>query len=274
MSPAMSDPVALPGAMPALFIGHGSPMNAIEDNAFSREWADLARHWPRPRAILCISAHWETRGIHVSAAAQPETIHDFHGFPKPLFDVRYPAPGSPALAQRVAGLLGVSPGSHRVHLDPTRGLDHGAWSVLRVIYPKADIPVVQFSLDSAQPGAWHYALGRRLAALRDEGVLIVGSGDIIHNLRLFSFHEREVPDWARRFHGLSKRLIENGDHAALSDYPTLGGDARYAIPTPEHYLPLLYVLAAQRPGERPAFFNDVVISALSMTSFVVGAGAG
>ena len=259
--------------MPALFIGHGSPMNAIEDNEFSREWARLGRRLPKPRAILCISAHWETRGIYVSAARQPETIHDFHGFPKPLFDVRYPAPGSPALAQRVAELLGVAPGSQRVHLDPLRGLDHGAWSVLRVMYPQADIPVVQFSLDSARPGAWHYALGQRLAALRDEGVLIVGSGDIIHNLRLFSFHEQAAPDWALRFHLLSKRLIENGDHQALADYPGLGGDAHYAIPTPEHYLPLLYILAVQRSGEQAVFFNDVVMSSLSMTSFVIGAAA-
>jgi 4,5-DOPA dioxygenase extradiol len=249
--------------IPALFIGHGSPMNAIEDNPFSREWARLGQHLPRPRAILCISAHWETRGICVSTAAQPETIHDFHGFPKALFDVRYPAPGSPALAQRVADLLGAAP-------DPLRGLDHGAWSVLRVMYPRADIPVVQLSLDATRSGAGHYALGRRLGALRDEGVLIVGSGDIIHNLRLFSFHERTAPEWALRFHTLSRRLIENGDHRALADYTGLGGDAQYAIPTPEHYLPLLYVLAAQRGGEQPAFFNDVVMSSLSMTSFVLG----
>jgi len=269
----MSDPHTTAGVMPALFIGHGSPMNAIEDNEFSREWVRLAQRLPKPQAILCISAHWETRGIHVSAGAQPETIHDFHGFPKPLFDVRYAAPGSPALAQRVVELLGTAPGSQRVHLDPGRGLDHGAWSVLRVMYPRADIPVVQLSLDSTRPGSWHYALGQRLAALRGEGVLIVGSGNIIHNLRLFSFHERTAPDWALRFHTLSQRLIENGDHQALAEYSSLGGDARYAIPTPEHYLPLLYVLAAQRAGERPAFFNDVVISSLSMTSFVVGGAA-
>ncbi len=248
-------------------------MNAIEDNEFSREWAQLGRRLPRPRAILCISAHWETRGVHVSAAQQPQTIHDFYGFPKPLFDVRYPAPGSPALAQRVVHLLGASLSPQAVHADPGRGLDHGAWSVLRVMYPQADIPVVQLSLDSARPGPWHYALGQRLDALRDEGVLIVGSGDIIHNLRLFSFHDRKSPDWALRFHTLSQRLIENGDHQALADYPGLGGDAHLAIPTPEHYLPLLYVLGVQRAGERPLFFNDVVMSALSMTSFVLGAAS-
>jgi 4,5-DOPA dioxygenase extradiol len=266
----MSDHPAAAGIMPAIFVGHGSPMNAIEDNEFSREWAKLGRRLPRPQAILCISAHWETRGICASSSEQPETIHDFYGFPKPLFDVRYPAPGSPALAQRVADLLGAAPAPQRVHADPQRGLDHGAWSVLRVMYPLADIPVVQLSLDSSTPGADHYALGQRLAALRDKGVLIVGSGNIIHNLKLFSFHERAAPDWARRFHALSKRLIENGDHQALADYSSLGGDAQLAIPTAEHYLPLLYVLAVQRGGERPAFFNDVVMSALSMTSILIG----
>ncbi len=268
----MNHPAPPTGVMPALFLGHGSPMNAVEDNRFSREWARLGALLPRPRAILCVSAHWETRGVYVSATERPETIHDFYGFPKVLFDVRYPAPGSPALARRVAALIGAAPGAPRVHLDPGRGLDHGAWSVLRVLYPQADIPVVQLSLDSAQPGPWHYALARQLAPLRDEGVLLLGSGDIIHNLRLFSFHDSSAPDWALRFHALSRRLIEIGDHATLADYPRLGGDAHLAIPTPEHYLPLLYVLALQRPGEQPAFFNDAVFSALSMTSFVLGGG--
>lgn len=259
--------------MPALFLGHGSPMNAIEDNACSREWAALGRRLPRPRAILCVSAHWETHGIHVGAAAQPETIHDFYGFPKALFDVRYPAPGSPQLARRVAELLGTAPGSHKVHLDPGRGLDHGAWSVLLPMYPEADIPVVQLSLDSARPGDLHLALGRRLAPLREEGVLILGSGDIVHNLRLFSFHGHGAMDWALRFRTLTNRLIENGDDQALADYPSLGADAHLAIPTPEHYLPLLYVLGARRPDERPALFNDMISSSLSMTSIIYGAPA-
>lgn len=259
-----------PALMPAVFIGHGSPMNAIEDNAFSRQWAALGRRLPRPRAILCISAHWETRGLSVSAAARPETIHDFYGFPRPLFEVRYPCPGSPALAGRVAELLGTGPQPQPVQLDPQRGLDHGAWSVLRPMYPEADIPVVQLSLDSARPGAWHLALGRRLAPLRREGVLIMGSGDIIHNLRLFSFHRQDAADWALRFHTLSNRLIERGDLEALADPAALGADARLAIPTPEHYLPLLYILGVQVPGEHPAFFNDAVFSSLSMTSFVLG----
>ncbi len=259
--------------MPALFLGHGSPMNAIEDNPCSREWAALGRRLPRPRAILCISAHWETHGIHVSAGAQPETIHDFHGFPKALFDVRYPAPGSPELARRVAELIGTAPGSHRVHLDPDRGLDHGAWSVLRPMYPQADIPVVQLSLDSARPGDFHLALGQRLAPLREEGVLILGSGDIVHNLRLYSLHRTAAMDWALRFRTLANRLIENGDDQALADYPALGADAQLAIPTPEHYLPLLYVLGARRADERPVLFNDMVTSSLSMTSILYGAPA-
>jgi 4,5-DOPA dioxygenase extradiol len=258
--------------MPALFLGHGSPMNAIEDNEFSREWARLGRQLPRPRAVLCISAHWESRGVRVSSATHPETIHDFYGFPKALFDLRYPAPGSPALAQRVIELLGAAgpDGPCAVHADPQRGLDHGAWSVLRLLWPQADVPVAQMSLDSTRSGPQHYALARRLASLRQEGVLMLGSGDIIHNLGRFSYQERGAPDWAQRFHDLSCGLIETGDHAALADYPALGDDARLAIPTPEHYLPLLYVLAAQREGERPLLFNDVVRSALSMTSVLFG----
>ncbi|HWY25541.1 MAG TPA: 4,5-DOPA dioxygenase extradiol, partial [Nevskia sp.] len=258
----MSTPSTANPVMPALFLGHGSPMNAIEDNPCSREWAALGRRLPRPRAILCISAHWETHGIHVTAAAQPETIHDFHGFPKALFDVRYPAPGSPELARRVAELIGTAPGSHRVQLDPHRGLDHGAWSVLRPMYPQADIPVVQLSLDSTRPGDFHLALGRRLAPLREEGVLILGSGDIVHNLRLYSLHGTAAMDWALRFRTLANRLIENGDDQALADYPALGADAQLAIPTPEHYLPLLYVLGARSADERPVLFNDMVTSSL------------
>jgi 4,5-DOPA dioxygenase extradiol len=170
----------------------------------------------------------------------------------------------------VAQLLGTGPQPQPVRLDPERGLDHGAWSVLRPMYPEADIPVVQLSLDSARPGAWHLAVGRCLAPLRQEGVLIVGSGDIIHNLRLFSFHQPQAADWALRFHTLSNRLIERGDLEALADPASLGADARLAIPTPEHYLPLLYILGLQQPGERPAFFNDAVFSSLSMTSFTLG----
>ena len=256
--------------MPVLFLGHGSPMNAIEDGPCRREWTALGQRLPRPRAILCISAHWETRGIGVTAAERPETIHDFYGFPQALFDVRYPAPGSPWLAGRVAELLGTGAAPLPVVRDPQRGLDHGAWSVLLPMYPEADIPVVQLSLDSARPGPWHLELGRRLAPLRDEGVLILGSGDIVHNLRLFNFHRTAAMDWALRFRAQANALIEAGDDQALADWPALGADARLAIPTPEHYLPLLYVLGARRPGEKPVLFNDMVTSSLSMTSLIYG----
>ncbi|HEY7873156.1 MAG TPA: 4,5-DOPA dioxygenase extradiol, partial [Rudaea sp.] len=178
--------------MPALFVGHGSPMNALEDNAFTRGWQDAARRISRPRAIVCISAHWETRGVYAGATPTPETIHDFYGFPKALFDVRYPAPGDPALALQIAQTVK----SAKIHIDPGRGIDHGVWSVLRIMYPQADIPVLQLSLDTTQPGAFHHALGRDLAPLRDDGVLVMGSGNIVHNLRLFDFHATRPADWA------------------------------------------------------------------------------
>jgi 4,5-DOPA dioxygenase extradiol len=254
---------------PVLFVGHGSPMNAIERNPWSAAWQRLGQRLPRPRAILCVSAHWETRGVAVTASPAPETIHDFYGFPQPLFDVRYPAPGDPALARRIAALDTALP----IRLDPARGLDHGAWSVLRVMFPAADVPVLQLSLDTRQPGAWHYAFARRLAPLRDEGVLVVGSGDIVHNLGLFRFGHSTALPWALRFRDEVNRRIAAADHAALADWPALGGDAALAVPTPEHFLPLLYVLALQRADDRIETFNDDVVSALSMTSLVVG-GAG
>jgi len=254
-------------AMPVVFVGHGSPMNAIEDNEFRREWQALARRLPRPKAILCISAHWETRGVYVSSAEHPETIHDFHGFPKALFDVRYRAPGSPELAHRVADLLDGT----RVHLDAHRGLDHGAWSVLAPMYPEADIPVVQLSLSGLQPGAWHYDLAHALAPLRDEGVLVVGSGNIVHNLRLFRYNETAPKDWALRFDEEVAERIADGHHEGLLGYETLGPDALLSIPTPEHYLPLLYALALQREGEAVSFFNTTVMSTISMRSLVIGA---
>lgn len=257
---------AVAGKMPVLFLGHGSPMNAIEDNAFRREWQALGRQLPRPRAILCISAHWETRGVYVTAGARPDTIHDFYGFPKALFDVRYGAPGSPELAHRVADLLSAS----RVHLDPARGLDHGAWGVLGPMYPEADIPVVQLSLSSLQPGAWHYDLARALAPLRDEGVLVVGSGNIVHNLRLFRFNDPTPYDWALRFDEDIAERIAEGHHEGLLGYETLGPDALLSIPTPEHYLPLLYVLALQEDDEPVRFLNEQVLGSISMRSVVIG----
>lgn len=259
-------PIIAPAPMPVLFVGHGSPMNAIEDNAFTRGWQDAARRIPEPKAILCVSAHWETRDVYVGATDRPETIHDFYGFPKALFDVRYPAPGDPALARRVAQRVK----STHVHLDPGRGIDHGVWSVLRILYPDADIPVIQLSLDTAQPGTFHYRLAQELGPLRDEGVLILGSGNMVHNLRLFRFHDPVPADWAARADAVIRARIESGDHAALVDWRALGADVALGVPTPEHYLPLLYVLALQRDGEKIHIFNDVVTSAISMTSVLIG----
>jgi len=250
--------------MPALFLGHGSPMNAIEDNEFHRGWRALGRRLPRPRAVLCVSAHWETRGVYAGAADSPETIHDFHGFPKALFDVQYRAPGDPALARRAAELSGAQQ-------DPQRGLDHGAWGVLIAMYPDADVPVVQLSLDTSRPGAFHYALAKKLAPLRDEGILVVGSGNIVHNLGVWRPGDARPCDWALRFDAEVRKRIDAGDHQSLADYPSLGRDARMSIPTPEHYLPLLYVLALQEKGETPAYMHDKVMTSISMTSVLIGA---
>ncbi|MGH8445515.1 MAG: 4,5-DOPA dioxygenase extradiol [Solimonas sp.] len=253
--------------MPALFIGHGSPMNAIEDNAFRHRWQALGRELPRPRAIVCVSAHWETRGVYVSGTTRPETIHDFYGFPKALFDVRYPASGDPQLARHVADLLA----PQHVHIDTGRGLDHGAWSVLVALYPQANIPVIQLSLDLRQPPAFHYELGRRLASLRDGGVLVLGSGNVVHNLYVFDFHNLEPYGWALECDATFRARAEARDHAALIDYAqTFGDSARLAVPTPEHYLPMLYPLALQEPGEPLRLFNTTVQSSLGMSSFVIG----
>ena len=254
------------GAMPAVFVGHGNPMNAIEDSSFRREWTALGRRLPKPSSILCVSAHWETAGVAVTASESPETIHDFGGFPQALFDVRYPAPGSPALARRVASLLA----SENVRLDGKRGLDHGAWSVLAALYPAADVPVVQLSLDSSRPGADHYDLARRLAPLRQEGVLVLGTGNIVHNLGFYDPRRHEPYDWAKRFDAKVKKLISSRDHALLSDLKKLGPDAGLAVPTPEHYLPLLYVLALQRKEDTVSYFNEAVETSMSMTSIVIG----
>lgn len=252
--------------LPVLFLGHGSPMNAIEDNAWSRAWRALGTRLPRPRAILCVSAHWETPGPWLTGAEAPATIHDFGGFPQALFDVRYPAPGAPALAARVVELLGDA----GARIDPRRGLDHGAWGVLRPMYPDADIPVVQLGVDTRRPGPWHLALARRLAPLRDEGVMLVASGDIVHNLRLFDWRDPTPLPWALRFRDRVNTLVRDGDLDALADWPALGEDARLSIPTPEHYLPLLYALALARDGDPIEFFNDDVIGSLSMTSLLIG----
>jgi 4,5-DOPA dioxygenase extradiol len=253
--------------MPALFVGHGNPMNAIRTNAFRTAWTELGARLPRPKAILCVSAHWETRNAYVTATETPETIHDFYGFPKALFDVRYPAAGSPALAARVAALVA----SERVRLDPGRGLDHGAWSVLVAMYPDADVPVVQLSIDTSRPGRHHYALARQLLPLRDEGVLVLGSGNVVHNLREFDFLDPTPLAWAGRADAEVRGHVAAGRHEALMDYPGSNADARLAVPTPEHYLPLLYAIALQQPGETAEFFNDRVQGSISMTSVLIGA---
>ncbi len=253
--------------MPTVFVGHGSPMNAIEDNAWRRSWQALGQRLPRPRAILCISSHWETQGIYVGSVERPDTLHDFHGFPRALFDVRYPAPGSPELAHRIAELIP----QPRLHFDSHRGLDHGAWGVLQPMYPEADIPVVQMSLSILQPGAWHYDIAKQLAPLRDEGVLVLGSGNLVHNLRLWRPKQAEPYDWAQRFDDDIADRIAEGHHDGMLGYETLGADALLAVPTPEHYLPLLYVLALQREGEPVEFFNESVSSSISMRSVLIGA---
>ncbi len=252
--------------MPALFIGHGSPMNAIEDNAFRRGWEIVAREIPKPAAVLCVSAHWETEGVAITAATSPETIHDFYGFPKELFAVQYAAPGSPSLAERAAELVRSAP----LALDGARGLDHGAWSVLTAMYPAADVPVVQLSLDTRRPAEFHYALARELSPLREEGVLILGSGNMVHNLGTLDFGRADGYPWAVRFDAELKKRIREGDHEALVRYESLGPEADLAVPTPEHYLPLLYVLSLQADDENVALFNDrTIMGSISMTSIAL-----
>jgi len=254
--------------MPVLFVGHGSPMNAIEDNEFRRGWAAAAQRLPRPSAVLCVSAHWETRGVFVTAAARPSTIYDFHGFPERLYQVRYPAPGNPALAQKMVDLVSRA----KLRLDPQRGLDHGSWSVLTAMYPAADVPVLQLSLDATQGPPFHYELGRELVPLRDEGVLLLGSGNIVHNLRLVDFDRPDGYDWADLFNQKLKQLIVARDHTSLVDYESLGPESSRAVPTPEHFLRVLYALGASTGADDVYFFNaKTTMGSISMTSLVIGA---
>jgi 4,5-DOPA dioxygenase extradiol len=237
--------------LPALFVGHGNPMNAIRVNAWSGAWGELGTQLPRPRAVLSVSAHWYVPGLAVTAVPQPRTIHDFGGFPRELYAVSYPAPGDAALARRVQKLLAPLP----VELDQSWGLDHGTWSVLCHMYPDADVPVVQLSIDARQAPQFHYELGVRLRPLRDEGVLLIGSGDVVHNLALYTWGEREQPPyaWAVRFEALVRQRLSSAERASLIDYEVLGKDARLSVPTPEHYLPLLYAMAASEPDEPVSF---------------------
>lgn len=255
--------------MPAIFFGHGNPMNAILDNEYTRRWTRIGQTLPRPRAILAVSAHWYLPATLVTAAPAPRTIHDFGGFPPPLYEVRYPAPGDSDLVRRVQTLLAPVP----VGADQQWGLDHGTWSVLKHVFPNADIPVVQLSIDETQPAAFHYETGRKLAALRDEGILIVGSGNLIHNLHAYAWGRHPVDpfDWAVRFELQARELMTSGNHTPLIHYESLGRDARLAAPTPDHYLPLLYILGAQRPDDRVSFpVEGVDGGSISMLTVQIG----
>jgi 4,5-DOPA dioxygenase extradiol len=237
--------------MPAIFFGHGNPMNAISRNAYSSAWTAIGTRLPRPRAVLSVSAHWFIPGTAVTAMSAPRTIHDFGGFPRELFEVQYAAPGDPELAGHIQKLLAPL----AVSASQDWGLDHGTWSVLRHVFPDADISVLQLSIDENQPAGIHYEIGRSLRPLRDEGVLIMGSGDIVHNLHTYAWggHPTEPYEWAVRFESRARRAIEAGEHGSLIAYSTWGRDAALAVPTPEHFLPLLYVLGAGVEGETVSF---------------------
>ena len=255
--------------MPVVFFGHGNPMNALSQNAYTEGWKQLGREIPKPNAVLAISAHWYVDRTAVTAMPRPRTIHDFGGFPRPLHEFSYPAPGDPQLAARVQSLLTPLP----IHSDQAWGLDHGTWSVLCHVYPDADLPVIQLSIDETQPAQFHYELAKRLAPLRDEGVLIAGSGNLVHNLHAYAWgaHPVQPLDWAVRFERQVRDLLQAGDHRPLIDYASLGRDALLSVPTPDHYLPLLYVIALQRPGEPVQFpVEGIDGGSVSMLSVRIG----
>lgn len=256
--------------MPVLFLGHGSPMNAIEENEFVTAFRKLGKELVRPNAILCISAHWETKGTYVTAMQNPPTIHDFGGFPQALFDVWYPAPGSPQLALETKNMVK----SAEVGLDDKWGLDHGAWSVIKHLYPNADIPVIQMSIDYSKPARYHYELAKEINILRNKGILIIGSGNMVHNLRLVAWNklnEQYAFDWAIEANEMMKHYILTGDHQKLIDFKSQGKAFELAIPTPEHYLPLLYALALKEESETVSLFNDKPVGgSLTMTSVKIG----
>lgn len=269
----MTAPLGSTAKMPVLFLGHGSPMNAIEENEFVAGWRNIGKTLPKPAAILCVSAHWETRGTFVTAMEKPMTIHDFGGFPKALFDVQYPAPGSPELAKETKSLVKKA----EVGLDEKWGLDHGAWSVIKHLYPNADVPVIQMSLDYYQAPQYHYELAKELASLRNKGVLIIGSGNMVHNLGMVAWDKLNADnfgyDWAFEANEKMKKYILDGNHKELINYKSLGKAVNLAIPTPEHYLPLLYALALKEENETVSLFNDKVVGgSLSMTSFKIEQG--
>ncbi|AEV97848.1 4,5-DOPA dioxygenase extradiol [Niastella koreensis] len=257
--------------MPVLFVGHGSPMNGIEDTEFSRRWTQMAKEIPTPAAVLVVSAHWFTKGTKITAMDFPPTIHDFGGFPKELFDVQYPAPGNPELAKETASLIT----SSQVELNHDWGLDHGTWTVVRHMYPDAKIPVLQLSIDYSKGAQYHYDLAKELYSLRKKGVLIIGSGNMVHNLRMVAWDklndENYGYDWAINLNNKFKSLIQDGNHKPLINFSELGRDAQLAIPTPEHYLPLLYTLGLKGSKDNVAFFNDKAVGgSLTMTSVKLG----
>ena len=257
--------------MPVLFIGHGSPMNAIEDNEFSKRWQQMGKEIRTPKAVVVVSAHWLTKGTLVTAMPNPKTIHDFGGFPQALFDVQYPAPGNPELASEIQKLI-TNPA---VELDHDWGLDHGTWSVVKHMYPDADIPVLQLSIDYYKPAAYHYELAKQLLSLRKKGVLIIGSGNMVHNLRMVAWDKLNEPefgfDWALEMNDVFKNKISNGFHKELIQYEKLHKSATLAIPSPDHYYPLLYILALQTDNDKVEFFNDKAVGgSLTMTSVKIG----
>lgn len=257
------------GTMPVIFFGHGNPMHAISSNAYTESWRKIGRELPRPKAILAISAHWYISETGVTVSAAPRTIHDFGGFPPALYQVKYPAPGNPELARRIQEMLTPL----KVRLDDGWGLDHGTWSVLKHVYPDADIPIVQLSIDESKSALFHYEMGQKLAPLRNENILIIGSGNLVHNLHTYAWgqHLPEPYDWAVRFEEAARQMMLAGDHASLINYERLGKDAMLSIPTPDHYLPLLYVLGATQKHEKIQFpVQGVDGGSISMLTVQVG----
>lgn len=257
--------------MPVLFLGHGDPMNAIRENEFVRGFKEVAQSLPKPKAIICVSAHWLTNGTQVTAMEQPKTIHDFGGFPKELYEVEYGAAGSPALAEETRTILG----SEIASLDYDWGLDHGAWSVIKHLYPDAEIPIIQLSIDYRKPALYHYELAQQLSSLREKGILIVGSGNIVHNLRMLDFEHKSEEnfgyDWAYEARNTVNERLLNGDHKALLNYQQLGKAVKLAVPTPDHYFPLIYALGLKDKQDSISLFNDELVEgAISMTSVKIG----
>jgi 4,5-DOPA dioxygenase extradiol len=254
--------------MPALFIGHGNPMNAVEENSYTQGWRELGRKLPQPEAIVSISAHWLTDGVFVHTAARPRTIHDFYGFPSELYAFSYPAPGSPALAGEILSLVE----SAEVHTDTAWGLDHGTWVPVSRMWPDATVPVIQLSIDISQPGAFHFRLGQELGRLRDRGVLLIGSGNLVHNLGLALFDQGAGPyDWATGFDGIAADLISRGQERQLINYETLGKAALLSVPTPDHYWPLLYILGMRQQDEPVSFpVEGIAHGSVSMRAVLVG----